>query len=689
MSVHRLNRRQRRKRKQVRFILILTVAIALILIFSVNFFWSTSSKVMVKIKAKSVTLPSSIEAGIEPYPLLNPISRESVIASTGKLIILGGLTLNGVSSNGVFSLAVNTGVLTYSGSLKIPFHDGAASQIGNSYTVFGGGATSSFSNVQSFPASSSSLQSSGSVIGTLPQPLSDLSVVQDQSRENTNTYLLGGYNGTTLNADVYSTTNGVSFLKVTTLIQPVRYGAAILFDNNILVFGGETSTNSSQISATNDIQEISLSDHTDKIIGHLSAPIYGGQVFLINGDIYFAGGQIPNGITSTSIVAFDPSNNKLYNAGLLPQAVAFGGYTVIGTGHQAVGYIIGGEVGSQSGNDQAGYQSRSLSSVISLKISGYGGPAGSVSSGSPFLGTLLIADRGNNRLIAINVSRQIIWTYPSSTMPPPVGGFYFPDDAFFIKHGTGIISNQEENHTIVEIGYKSGKILWQYGHPGTKGSSPGYLNQPDDAYLLKNRNITVADASNNRILFISPSGQVVSQIGNGVDAHVPGVSLAYPNGDTPLKNGDVLVSEINGSYIDEYTPAGHMVWSVKMNNVIYPSDPQQLGSNLYLMTDYNPSGEGRLIEFNQQGQTLWYYDVKSGDGALKMDSLAERLSNGLIITNDDYNDRIVVIDPSTNEIVWQFGLTGVSGTAPGLLSIPDGFDILNANGTTPTHPFTG
>ena len=35
-------------------------------------------------------------------------------------------------------------------------------------------------------------------------------------------------------------------------------------------------------------------------------------------------------------------------------------------------------------------------------------------------------------------------------MPPPPGGFYFPDDAFFFAKGTGIISNQEENHTIVE-----------------------------------------------------------------------------------------------------------------------------------------------------------------------------------------------------------------------------------------------
>jgi outer membrane protein assembly factor BamB len=327
--------------------------------------------------------------------------------------------------------------------------------------------------------------------------------------------------------------------------------------------------------------------------------------------------------------------------------------------------------------------------VISLRPSRYGGPAGSPSSGSPYSGTLLIADRGNDRLVALDAARSLVWQYPSATMPPPPGGFYFPDDAFFVRGGTGIISNQEDNHTIVQIGYPSGKILWQYGHPGAPGAGPGYLNQPDDAYLLKSGVITVADASNNRILFISPQGQVINQIGNGADAHNPPTSIAYPNGDTPLDDGNVLVSEINGSWVDEYTPSGTLVWTVHMATVNYPSDPQQLGTDLYLMTDYDPPAEGRVLEFTRQGQVAWTYDALSGDAALKKPSLAERLPDGLIMVNDDYRNRVVVIDPTTDSIVWQYGLTDVSGTSPGLLSIPDGFDNLLANGTTPTHPQTG
>ena len=180
-----------------------------------------------------------------------------------------------------------------------------------------------------------------------------------------------------------------------------------------------------------------------------------------------------------------------------------------------------------------------------------------------------------------------------------------------------IISNQEDNHTIVEIGYPFGEGPLAVRSPGSTGSAPGYLDQPDDAYLLKSGTITVADASNNRILFISPEGQVVGQIGNGADIHDPPVSIAYPNGDTPLADGDVLVSEINGSWVDEYTPTGKLVWTVHIPTVNYPSDPQQIGSDLLPHDRLRPPAEGRILEFTRQGRVPWLYDVQAGDAMLK------------------------------------------------------------------------
>lgn len=641
----------------------------------------------------TLTAPASIEAGVVAWQLGAPLSRESVVANGSGLTVLGGITPAGTSLNTVSTIDPATGAVAPAGTLADPVHDAAASVIGSRTFDFGGGSPDTFATVQSVatPSIPPSTTPAGDVAGQLPAPRSDLATatLPVTGSRSSRTYIVGGYDGTTYLPDVLSTVDGTHFTRVASLPVPVRYPAVVGLGSRLYAFGGEIASPDGTTAATDDIQMIDPSTGQARVVGHLPEALYGAAAFVIGGVPYVAGGQVPNGVTLTTIEAFVPTSGKVLNAGLLPQAVAFAGYTTVGTGHSAIGYLVGGEVASQTGALQAGVGSGSLRSVLTLRPSPYGGPAGRPGAGAPYAGTLLIADRGNDRLVAVDTSRNIVWQYPSASMPPPPGGFYFPDDAFFFGHGTGIISNQEDNHTIVEIGYPSGRLLFQYGHPGRSGAAPGYLYQPDDAYLLKSGTVTVADASNNRILFISPQGQVTEQIGNGADAHNPPTSIAYPNGDTPLTNGDVLVSEINGSWVDEFTPSGSVVWSLHLPTVNYPSDPQQLGPDLYLMCDYDPPAEGRILEFTRSGQIPWIYDATAGDGMLKKPSLAERLPNGLVMVNDDYRDRVVAIDPATDSIVWQYGITDVPGTAPGMVSIPDGFDNLLANGTTPTHPSTG
>ena len=289
-------------------------------------------------------------------------------------------------------------------------------------------------------------------------------------------------------------------------------------------------------------------------------------------------------------------------------------------------------------------------------------------------------------MILVDAAKHVLWTYPSATAPAPAGGFYFPDDAFFVQHAHEIISNEEENNTIVRIAFPSGVVTWSYGHPRTPGSSTGYLNQPDDAYLLRNGQVTVADAKNCRILFIGANGVPASQIGTlGRCVHDPPRGVGYPNGDTPLPNGDFLVSEIHGSWITEYTPAGTLVWTVQLP-IAYPSDPRQLGPDLYLAADY--SRPGGIVEFTREGKIVWSYRPTSGDGMLDHPSLADRLPNGLIGVNDDYRHRVVLLDPATSRIVWQYGQTDRGGTGANQVNTPDGFDLLLPDGTAPLHPAT-
>lgn len=94
-------------------------------------------------------------------------------------------------------------------------------------------------------------------------------------------------------------------------------------------------------------------------------------------------------------------------------------------------------------------------------------------------GTLLIADRANNRLLEVNAAKQIVWTFPRPGDLRPGQTFLGPDDAFFTPGGRTIITNQEEAQTLGLIDYRGHRLIWRYGHLGVRGSAPGYLNTPD------------------------------------------------------------------------------------------------------------------------------------------------------------------------------------------------------------------
>jgi len=87
---------------------------------------------------------------------------------------------------------------------------------------------------------------------------------------------------------------------------------------------------------------------------------------------------------------------------------------------------------------------------------------------------------------------------------------------------------------------------------------------------------------------------------------------------------------------------------------------------------------GRVDEITPHGRIVWTYGPSSGPGALDRPSLAVRWPNGMIAISDDWHHRIVVVDPRTKRIVWQYGHDGIASTAPGYLSKPDGLDLLPA-----------
>lgn len=291
----------------------------------------------------------------------------------------------------------------------------------------------------------------------------------------------------------------------------------------------------------------------------------------------------------------------------------------------------------------------------------------------PIPGYLLIADRGNNRVLLVDNKKRILWRYPAAGRKPGYP-FYYGDDAFFGPDLREIISNQEDQHTIQIISFPGGKVLWHYGHPNVKGSAPGYLNTPDDAYLLPHGIVTVADAYNCRVLYINHAKRIIRQLGTPASCvHHPPQSLTAVNGGTPLPGGGILVSEITGSWVDAFNGQGRLMWSLQAP-VSYPSDPQWLGRGHIMLADY--ARPGHVLILTRTGRVLWRYGPPSGPGMLDHPSLALPLGQGLIAVNDDYRHRVVILSIHRHRIIWQYGHTDIAGRKPGYLNTPDGLDLL-------------
>ena len=300
-------------------------------------------------------------------------------------------------------------------------------------------------------------------------------------------------------------------------------------------------------------------------------------------------------------------------------------------------------------------------------------PVGAPSVTAPFAGTLLIADRGNGRLLVISNGGRILWQFPVAGSLPK-GQAFAADDAFISPDGMTIVTNDEDHQVINRIDIATRKVIWQYGSYDRPGAGKGQLHTPDDAYPLANGDIMVADIGNCRILQIAPD-KTIRRMWGRTGACVANAPFTYgaPNGATPLPDGGVLITQIRGSRVTRLDAAGTVIFDIHVP-LFYPSDAQLDANGNVVVADYH--SPGAVIGISPEGRLLWRYAPASGPGRLDHPSLATPLPNGLVSINDDDRQRIVVIDPRSLRIVWQYGHTDRLGTGPGYLSDPDGHQPL-------------
>ena len=602
-----------------------------------------------------------------PYQLPAPLSREVALPAAGGLLLAGGLTAQGTSTDAVTALDPVTGVTHAAGHLAAATHDAAGASLGGQTYLFGGGTAASVPTVQAFAAGSGA-----AVVGQLPAARSDASGVTAGSVA----YVIGGYDGTSWDPRVLATRDGRHFRVAARLPVPVRYAAVTAGAGEIWVFGGQAPSG-----ATRAIQRINPATGQATVVGHLPVPLQGAAAIVLDGQVYLAGG-VAAGTTSPMVYRFDPATSSVNVAGQLPVPVAYAAGAVAG----GVGYLVGGEDGP-----------RAVPTVTTIRLV----PAGQASP-APWLAPatgrallapgsdpsvlpadVLIADHHNNRLLIVDPQGRIRWEFPRPGDLAPGQTFLQPDDAFFSPDGRYIIVTQEDDFVISVISVATSRIVYRYGVPGVPGAGPDHLFNPDDAMLTPTGVIVSADIKNCRVVIISPPAHVLTRvIGRTTNAcrHDPPHRLGSPNGAFPMTDGNYLITEINGDWADEMSLGGAVSWSANPPGVLYPSDTNEVYPGRYLTVDY--SDPGQVVEFTSTGRLLWRM------GGFNQPSLALPLPDGDILLNDDFNHRVCVVDPATNRIVWQYGHTGTSGSAPGYLNDPDGVDLVPPDSLLITHSAT-
>jgi DNA-binding beta-propeller fold protein YncE len=293
--------------------------------------------------------------------------------------------------------------------------------------------------------------------------------------------------------------------------------------------------------------------------------------------------------------------------------------------------------------------------------------------GRPLPYPIVIADRRNNRLLEVTPDKRIVWEFPS----PNLAIYRGNEDVNFSPDGRLLAVSEEDNYDIHLVDYDKRALAWSFGVPDVRGSAPGLLDYPDDAHVLEDGMVITADIRNCRVLIIDPrTKRIVTEWGKPRRCHHdPPRYLDHPNGVAPLDNGDILVTEMRGSWISRISRAGQVVWSVAAPGVSSPSDAFPTADGQVIVTD--SIKPGRVVIFDPVSQRVtWEYEATAGDKMLDQPSLARELpGTGDIIVADDQRQRVVVIDRRTKDIVWQYGVTDQKGHAPGYLNYPDGFDI--------------
>lgn len=171
-------------------------------------------------------------------------------------------------------------------------------------------------------------------------------------------------------------------------------------------------------------------------------------------------------------------------------------------------------------------------------------------------------------------------------------------------------------------------------------------------------------------------------------------SAADPRFNQP---GNILISDQFNNRVIEITPGGQIVWQFGLGpddtspqSILGVNDAQRVGPLTLMAGTGIPAGadpelpdgvaDNRVILVSPEGKIVWQYGQFgiTGSGANELNAPVQStwLPSGLVMITDQGNQRVIIVN-LLKQIVWQYGTTGVSGNGPNQLNDPNSAEKLS------------
>ncbi len=181
---------------------------------------------------------------------------------------------------------------------------------------------------------------------------------------------------------------------------------------------------------------------------------------------------------------------------------------------------------------------------------------------------VLITDQGNNRIIEVNLRKQIVWQYPGPNANP-ADQLNSPNSAELLENGHVLIAD-ENNNRAIEV-TRADQIVQTFTASTTLGACAFASRLPDGDTLL-------TDAGNARAVEVDTNDVVVWQFATATDPL--SVPAPLPTRAVRLRNGDTLISDQFNNRVIRVSPAGMIVASYGLPLAGGPVTPYPFGNNV-------------------------------------------------------------------------------------------------------------